>query len=218
MIRGVDLQLASCHSCDLVVRMRGVDRDAIAACPRCDAPVRFRKRNARSHVLALGVAAVALYFPANALTIMYTEQFPERRADTILSGVKYLWDRGSLALAAIVFTASILVPVLKLGALGFLVISTTRHSAWRPRARTRLYRVLEVVGHWSMLDVFVVALLAAVVQLGQFARVSPGPAVLPFAGVVILTMLASASFDARAIWDLGRDRGAERGSGRGAYE
>lgn len=218
MIRGVDVQLASCHSCDLVIRMRGVDRDAIAVCPRCDAAVRFRKRNARSHVLALGVAAAALYVPANALTIMYTEQFPERRADTILSGVKFLWDRGSWGLAAIVFTASILVPVLKLGALGFLVISTTRRSAWRPRARTRLYRVLEVIGHWSMLDVFVVALLAAVVQLGQFARVSPGPAVLPFAGVVILTMLASASFDARAIWDLGRDRGAERGSGGGAYE
>lgn len=218
MIRGVDVQLASCHGCDLVIRMRGVDRDAIAACPRCDAAVRFRKRNARSHVLALGVAAAALYFPANALTIMYTEQFPERRADTILSGVKFLWDRGSWALAAIVFTASIVVPVLKLGALGFLVISTTRHSAWRPRARTRLYRVLEVIGHWSMLDVFVVALLAAVVQLGQFARVSPGPAVLPFAGVVILTMLASASFDARAIWDLGWDRGLDRNPGRGVYE
>jgi paraquat-inducible protein A len=212
VIRGVDLQVASCHGCDLVIRMRGVDRDAIAACPRCDAPVRFRKRNASSHVLALLVAAAALYFPANGLTIMYTEQFPERRADTILSGVKFLWDRGSWGLAAIVFTASILVPVFKLGALGFLVISTTRHSAWRPRERTRLYRVLEVIGHWSMLDVFVVALLAAVVQLGQFARVSPGPAVLPFAGVVILTMLASASFDARAIWDL------DRGSGRGVYE
>jgi len=212
VIRGVDLQLASCHGCELVIRMRDVDHDAIAVCPRCGAPVRFRKRNASSHVLALVVAAAALYFPANALTIMYTEQFPERRADTILSGVKFLWGRGSWALAAIVFTASILVPVLKLGALGFLVISTIRHSAWRPRARTRLYRALEVVGHWSMLDVFVVALLTAVVQLGQFARVSPGPAVLPFAGVVLLTMLASASFDARAIWDL------DRGSGRGGYE
>ena len=217
MIRGVDLQLASCHSCDLVIRMRGVERDASAACPRCGATVQFRKRSARSHVLALVVAAAALYYPANALTIMYTEQFPERRADTILSGVKFLWDRGSLALAAIVFTASILLPVVKLGALGFLVLSTTWHSTWRPHARTRLYRALETIGHWSMLDVFVVALLTAVVQLGQFARVSPGPAVLPFAGVVILTMLASASFDARAIWDREPHPEPDR-SGRGVHE
>jgi paraquat-inducible protein A len=142
---------------------------------------------------------------------MYTEQFPEHRADTILSGVKFLWERGSWGLAAIVFTASILVPVLKLGALGFLMLSTARHSGWRPRARTRLYRALEFIGHWSMLDVFVVALLTAVVQLGQFAQVAPGPAVLPFAGVVILTMLASASFDARAIWDRGWRRGEDHG-------
>jgi paraquat-inducible protein A len=203
VIRGLDVRLATCHSCELVVRMGDVEGHAGAACPRCHASVRFRKRNARTYVVALLVAALALYFPANALTIMYTEQFPERRADTILSGVKYLWDRGSWGLAAIVFAASILVPVLKLGALSFLVVSAARHSAWRPRARTRLYRALEVIGHWSMLDVFVVALLTAVVQLGQLARVTPGPAVLPFAGVVILTMLASASFEARAIWDRG---------------
>jgi paraquat-inducible protein A len=203
MIRGIDACLATCHNCELVVSMRDALDHAGAACPRCHASVRFRKRNARTSVIALLVAASALYFPANALTIMYTEQFPERRADTILSGVIFLWDRGSWGLAVIVFTASILVPVVKLCALGFLVASATRHSAWRPRARTRLYRALEVVGHWSMLDVFVVALLTAVVQLGQFARVAPGPAVLPFAGVVILTMLASASFDARAIWDRG---------------
>jgi len=203
MIRGIDAGLAACHSCELVVRVRDAADDAGVECPRCHASVRFRKRHARTHVIALLVAALALYFPANALTIMYTEQFPERRADTILSGVSFLWARGSWGLASIVFAASIMVPVMKLGALGFLVVSAARHSGWRPRARTRLYRALEVIGHWSMLDVFVVALLTAVVQLGQFARVTPGPAVLPFAGVVILTMLASASFDARAIWDRG---------------
>ena len=202
-VRGIDLGLATCHSCELVVNLRDVADPTRAGCPRCHASVRFRKPNARTHVIALLVAAAALYFPANALTIMYTEQFPDRRADTILSGVRYLWERGSWELAVIVFAASILVPLLKLGSLGFLIVSASRHSAWRPRARTKLYRALEVIGHWSMLDVFVVALLTAVVQLGQFARVAPGPAVLPFAGVVILTMLASASFDARAIWDRG---------------
>jgi paraquat-inducible protein A len=203
MIRGVEVGLAACHACELVVNLGGSRDGADAACPRCHARVRFRKHHAGTHVAALLIAAVALYLPANALTMMYTEEFPMRRADTILSGVKFLWQQGSPGLAVIVFTASILVPLLKLGALGFLVVTTKRHSTWRPRTRTKLYRVLEVIGYWSMLDVFVVSLLTAVVQLGRFAHIAPGPAVLPFAGVVVLTMLASASFDARALWDRG---------------
>jgi paraquat-inducible protein A len=101
----------------------------------------------------------------------------------------------------LVFTASIVIPLVKLASLGVLLVTTGQHSTWRQRGRTKLYRVLEVVGHWSMLDVFVVALLTAVVQVGRFANVQPGPALLPFAGVVILTMLASHSFDPRRIWD-----------------
>jgi paraquat-inducible protein A len=208
MIRGIDVGLAACETCELVVNMGETPEGEAGACPRCRAPVRFRKRNSRTYVIALLIAAIALYIPANALTMMHTEQFPMRRSDTILSGVKFLWQAGSWGLAVIVFAASILVPLLKLGALGFLVASSTRPPTWRPRARTRLYRALEAIGYWSMLDVFVVALLAAVVQLGRFARVEPGPAVLPFAGVVVLTMLASASFDARAIWDRSERGGA----------
>jgi paraquat-inducible protein A len=203
MIRGIDVGLATCHNCELIVNIGEVGATMVGACPRCHTAVRRRKRNVKTQVIALLVGAVALYFPANALTIMYTDQFPMHRADTILSGVRFLWEQDERGLAVLVFTASILVPILKLVALGYLVVTTTRHSAWRPRTRTRLYRVLEIVGHWSMLDVFVVSLLTAVVQLGQFARVAPGPAVLPFAGVVVLTMLASASFDPRAIWDRG---------------
>jgi paraquat-inducible protein A len=209
MIRGADVGLATCDTCELVVNLGGDGaapgraRTPRALCPRCRTPVRIRKRNARTHAIALLVAAAALYFPANALTMMHTEQFPVARDDTILSGVVFLWERGSWELAVLVFAASIVVPLLKIGSLGFLIVTTARHSAWRPRARTKLYRVLEIIGHWSMLDVFVVALLTAVVQLGRFASVAPGPAVLPFAGVVVLTMLASASFDPRAIWDRG---------------
>jgi len=203
--RGIDVGLVSCQTCDLVVNLGEPAEPPTAACPRCRTALRFRKRDARTHVIALLIAATALYFPANAFTIMYTEQFPLRRADTILSGVVFLWQEDEWELAVLVFAASILVPLLKLGALAFLVIASGRGSTWRPHARTKLYRVLEVIGHWSMLDVFVVALLTAVVHLGRFARVAPGPAVLPFAAVVVLTMLASASYDARAIWD--RDRG-----------
>ena len=118
----------------------------------------------------------------------------------ILSGVEFLWNQGSWELAVIVFVASICVPVVKLVALGSLLVLARRRSTWRLVARTRMYRVLEVIGHWSMLDVFVVSLLTAVVQLGRFASVEPGPAVLPFAAVVVLTMLASASFDPRSMW------------------
>jgi paraquat-inducible protein A len=198
MTRAPDLGVIACEGCELVMR---APRDADGKCPRCGETVRHRNPYAASRSWALLIAAAALYVPANMLTMMHTEQFPLRRSDTILSGIEFLWNEGSWELAVIVFVASICVPLVKLLALGLLLVTSQRRSTWRPRARTKLYRVLEVVGHWSMLDVFVVTLLTAVVQLGRFATVEPGPAVLPFAGVVVLTMLASASFDPRAIWD-----------------
>jgi paraquat-inducible protein A len=199
MIRGVDVGLAACETCELVVRTAPF----VGGCPRCGEPVRSRKHNARTRAWAFLSAAAILYIPANTLVMMHTEQFPSHRDDTILSGIAYLWAEGSWSLAVLVFAASIVIPLVKVAALGVLLVTTGQHSTWRPHGRTLLYRVLEVAGHWSMLDVFVVALLTAVVQLGRFAKVEPGPAVLPFAGVVILTMLASSSFDPRAIWDRG---------------
>jgi paraquat-inducible protein A len=190
--------LAACECCDLV--MRAPD-PLTGTCPRCGERLDRRKPNTLARPLAFLIAAAALYVPANTLPIMVTEQFPLQRTDTILSGIAFLWNEGSWMLAALVFAASVLVPMLKLAAMGTLLVTTARRSSWRPRGRTKLYRVLETVGHWSMLDVFVVALLAAVVQLGRFASVEPGPALIPFAGVVLMTMLASASFDPRAIWD-----------------
>ena len=194
--RANELGLVACPTCELVMRDLGP-----GDCPRCATPVVPRSRDHLTRVWALVLAAAVLYVPANVLTMMHTAQLTSRRDDTILSGVGYLWHHGSWGLASIVFVASIAVPVVKLGALVMLLITSHRGSTWRPRARTKLYRVLETVGHWSMLDVFVVVLLTAIVQLGAFARVEPGPAVIPFAGVVVLTMLASAAFDPRAIWD-----------------
>jgi paraquat-inducible protein A len=198
MTRAIDLGLVACETCELVMR---APEPVHGSCPRCGEAVRQRKPYPMARPLAFLVAAAALYFPANTLPMMRAEQFPVHREDTIVSGVAFLWSEGSWLLAALVFTASVLVPMLKLGALGTLIVTSSRGSTWRPVGRTKLYRVLEIVGHWSMLDVFVVALLAAVVQLGRFARIEPGPAVVPFAGVVLLTMLASAAFDPRAIWD-----------------
>lgn len=198
MRRAIDLGLVACESCELVMRAQ----DPITGtCPRCGERIERRKPNSIARPLAFLIAAAALYLPANTLPMMLSEQLPLRRSDTILSGIAFLWREGSWLLAVLVFSASILVPMLKLGALGMLLFTSARHSKWNTRGRTKLYRVLEIVGHWSMLDVFVVALLAAVVQLGRFASVEPGPAVVPFAGVVLMTMLASASFDPRAIWD-----------------
>jgi paraquat-inducible protein A len=198
MTRAIDVGLAACATCELVVRTNG-----IGSCPRCGEPVRIRKRHATTRTWAFLSAAAILYIPANTLVMMKTEQFPQHREDTILSGIAYLWSEGAWSLAILVFTASIVIPLVKIIALGVLLVTTGQHSAWHRRGRTMLYRVLEVAGHWSMLDVFVVALLTAVVQLGRFAKVAPGPGVVPFAGVVILTMLASSSFDPRAIWDRG---------------
>jgi paraquat-inducible protein A len=200
MTRGVDLGLAACETCELVVHAAD---PLVGLCPRCGEPVRSRKNNARTRTWAFLSSAAILYIPANTLVMMRSEQFPSHREDTISSGIAFLWSEGSWSLAMLVFTASIVIPLVKIVALGVLLVTTGQHSTWNPHGRTLLYRVLEVAGHWSMLDVFVVALLAAVVQLGRFAKVEPGPAVLPFAGVVILTMLASSSFDPRAIWDRG---------------
>jgi paraquat-inducible protein A len=191
-----ELGVVACPLCELVMRAPHDDAD----CPRCGERLSRVSRRSLARCWALVIAAAALYFPANVLPMMNTEQFPMRRSDTILSGIKFLWSEGSWELAALVFAASILVPLTKLFALGFLLVTSARRSTWRPRVRTKLYRALEVIGHWSMLDVFVVSLLTAVVQLGRFASVEPGPAVLPFASVVVLTMLASASFDPRTIW------------------
>lgn len=196
MMTADELGVVACPLCELVMRAPDDEAD----CPRCRERLPQPTRRGLTKCWALVIAAAVLYVPANMLPMMRTEQFPLRRSDTILSGIKFLWSEGSWELALLVFTASILVPLTKLIALAFLLVTSSRRSTWRRRVRTRLYRALEVVGHWSMLDVFVVSLLTAVVQLGRFAQVEPGPAVLPFASVVVLTMLASASFDPRTIW------------------
>jgi paraquat-inducible protein A len=118
-----------------------------------------------------------------------------------MSGVIHLWKTGSWGIAVIVFIASVAIPLLKLVTLSFLVISVQRRSTWNPIQRTRLYRLVELVGRWSMLDIYVVTLLAALVQLGSLATVKAGPAAVAFGAVVVLTMFASMTFDPRLIWD-----------------
>lgn len=170
-------------------------------CGRCGALVSARRPGSLERTTALTIAAALLYIPANVLPIMITTSLTGVEVDTILSGIFSLIDQGFWPLALIVFVASFAVPLLKLGALGVLLWTTWRRSTWRPRLRTRIYRGIEIVGRWSMLDVYAMAVLVALVEFGAFARVEPGAGVLPFGAVVVATMFATRAFDPRLMWD-----------------
>ena len=190
--------LVSCHACDQVCRLAHVGH---AHCPRCGASLHRRKPHSLARTWALVIAACILYIPANLLPVMTVTSFGQGEPDTILSGVKVLIAAGMWPVALLVFFASITVPVLKVLALIFLLVSVQRRSRWRPRDRTVLYRVVESVGRWSMVDIFMISILVALVNLGAIASILPGPGAIAFAAVVILTMIAAMSFDPRLIWD-----------------
>jgi paraquat-inducible protein A len=193
-----DASLTGCHDCELVVRLSSGHG---LRCPRCGAAVHRRKTNSVARTWALVIAAALLYIPANVLPVMTVTSLGRAQADTILSGVIYLFVHGMWPLAVIVFAASVVVPVLKLFALSFLLISVQRRSRWRPVDRTRIYRITEAVGRWSMVDVYVVTILVALVKLGELASIEAGQGAVFFGGVVVLTMFAAESFDPRLIWD-----------------
>ncbi len=193
--------LVGCHACDLVSRLRRPPKGGHMHCPRCGTALHRRKTNSLARTWALVLTATILYIPANLFPIMTVISFGKGAPDTILSGVKHLIEGGMWPLALLVFFASITVPVLKLIGLGYLLISVQRKSQWRPRDRTRLYRITEAVGRWSMIDIFMISILVALVKLGSIATIEPGVGATSFAAVVIITMIAAMSFDPRLIWD-----------------
>jgi paraquat-inducible protein A len=191
--------LFSCHVCGLVSKAPPDCHQA--HCPRCSSPLHFRKPDSLARSWALLIAAYIMYVPANLLPIMETSSLFGSQDDTIMSGVIYLWHSGSWDLALIVFIASIMVPLLKLIVMTLLLITAQRRSVWQPLQRAKLFRIVEFVGRWSMLDIYVVAILAALVHIGSLAEVKAGPAALAFGGVVVLTMFSAMQFDPRLIWD-----------------
>ncbi len=193
------LGLLACHTCGLVSRPPRAGGHG--NCARCGAALHPRKPHSIERTWAFLVAAALLYIPANVLPVMQTSTLFGSQRDTILSGVIYLWTSGSWPLAIVVFVASITVPLLKIIALTLLVVTAQRRTLWRPRERTRLYRVIELVGRWSMLDIYVITVLVALVHLQGLATIQVGPGAVAFGAVVVLTMLASLSFDPRLIWD-----------------
>ena len=191
--------LIGCHSCHLLCRPAG--STAVMTCPRCSARLHLRKPNSIHRTWALVLAAFVFYIPANVLPITTVISFGRAQSDTIMSGVIYFIKTGMWPIALVIFVASVFVPLLKLTLLTFLLISVQRKSSWRRKDRTRMYRITEVVGRWSMVDIFVVTILVALVNLGALASIQARPGAVFFSAVVVITMFAAMSFDPRLIWD-----------------
>ena len=191
--------LVGCHSCHLLCE-RG-KRSADRLCPRCGAGLHDRKPHSIARTWALVLAAIIFYIPANLLPITIVISLGKAQSDTIMSGVIYFVQTGMWPIALVIFVASVFVPLLKLLILILLLISVQRKSSWRQKDRTVLYRITEIIGRWSMVDIFVVTILVALVHLGGLATIHAGPGAIFFGAVVVITIFAAMSFDPRLIWD-----------------
>jgi paraquat-inducible protein A len=196
--------IVSCLACGLLLRPAG--HAAPGYCPRCAARLVWRRHHSIQYTWAFLVAAAICYIPANALPVLGTTELGSTDFDTIIGGVIFLYKTGSWPLALIVLIASVMIPLGKIGGLAYLLISVQRGSVTNNHDRARLYRLVEFIGKWSMLDVFVDTFTVALVQLSPLMSVEPGLGVVFFMAVVVLTMLAAQSFDPRLIWDAGSHR------------
>lgn len=192
-------QLVGCHICGLVNRLDGHNT---GTCRRCGEHLHAREPHSLQRTWALLLAAVVLYIPANVYPIMSTTTLGAESASTIVGGVLLFLDHGDIPIALIIFAASVLVPISKILALAWLCLKARGEGEPLSNVkRVRLYRITEFIGRWSMIDVFVVAVLVALIRAGAVMSVTPGPAALAFAAVVIVTMFAAMSFDPRLLWD-----------------
>lgn len=199
------LGLVSCGDCHLLSRMPNLSGSQVAFCPRCGGELHQRKPNSVMRTWALVTTGMILYVPANVLPMTITTALGSAQADTIMSGVIYFIHSGSWEIALVIFTASIFIPFLKFVIMIYLLLSVQFRSVRRPKDRTLLYRITEAVGRWSMVDIFVVTILVALVKLGFLVDIEAGPAAIYFAAMVAITMVAAESFDPRLIWDVVED-------------
>jgi paraquat-inducible protein A len=197
-VTGRSLGLLVCLACHATVH---ATQAAHLRCPRCRARLHERKPHSLALTTALVIAAAVLYVPANVLPVMITREFFEDEPDTILSGVLVLLQSGSWPIAVLVFVASIVVPLLKILAMAVLLYSAWRPSPDRRQQRSRLFRMVEFIGRWSMLDVYAISLLATLVQVQSFASIIVGWGAWAFGAVVVLTLFAARTFDERLLWD-----------------
>lgn len=192
--------IIACETCGLVQRLGELGPGLVAECARCGAQLARHKPNSLARTAAFSLAALALYVPANIYPILQMNLYGVYSQSTVWDGCRSLFEHGEILVAVVVFLASLLIPFLKLIGLFFLVVLAALGSARARAARTWIYRVIDVVGPWAMLDVFLLAILVALVKLGELATVFPGPGLLAFSAMVVLTILASSSFDPRLIW------------------
>ena len=191
--------LQSCEGCGLLSRPAPDEEEG--RCPRCDEQLEFRKKASFQRTWAYVIAAAICYIPANVLPVLTTTTAAGADSDTILQGVVLLWSPTGWPLSIIVLFASIMIPSAKIIALAYLLITAQRGSVANNDQRVRMYRMVEFIGRWSMVDVFVDTFTAALIQLQPLMSVEPGPGLIFFAAVVVFTMLAVESFDPRLIWD-----------------
>lgn len=189
-----------CSTCSLMQQVDSLPLGMRAECPRCGSTVAEGPRGSLRLTAALAIAALILYVPANIYPILRMHFYGAYSESTVWDGVVSLAEQGQWFVALIVFLASIVIPLLKLSGLLLLVIAARLRLGQRLRGRTRLYRFIDIIGPWAMLDVFLLAVLVALVKLGTIATILPGPGLIAFSCVVVLTMLASASFDPKIIW------------------
>ena len=188
-----------CHDCHKLIADEG--ESTAERCPRCEAAIHLRKPNSITKTWALVITAAVLSFPANILPIMRVDFLGVAEYSTIMDGIIYFFKEGSYGIGAIILTASVLVPCFKI--IGIMLILLSIHFKWRSwlRHKTLLFRAIEFIGRWSMLDIFVIALLQALVRFGNITSIEAAPAATFFLGVVISTMFAAITFDARLLWD-----------------
>ncbi len=198
-MRAIDAGIVVCTEChELNKQEADVDEQS---CTRCGAQVHARRPNSLTRTWALLITAAIIYVPANVLPIMTVSSLGQGEPSTIMSGVIELVQHGMIPIATVVFIASILVPTFKLVGIALLLFSVQRRQPLSARQRIWMYRFIEFIGRWSMLDIFVIAILVAVVNFGRIASVEANLGAVAFASVVILTMLAAVTFDPRLIWD-----------------
>lgn len=171
------------------------------ACGRCGARLQSRDPRSQSRVWAWWVAGIMAYIPANALPMLTTRTLATVSEDTITGGAITLAHHGAYGVAVVVLVASVAIPVAKFALIAYLALSVTRASGLSAARRTQIHEIVDYIGRWSMIDVFVVAILTALVQLSVIVSITPGPAAVSFAASVIFTMLSAQSFDSRLIWD-----------------
>jgi paraquat-inducible protein A len=193
--RAHELGIVGCHTCGSACSAD------LPRCPRCGSPLHRRKPDSLARTWAFLIAALILYVPSNVLPVMYTSMLGRGEASTILHGVVEFWKSGSWDIALLIFIASVAVPSTKFLVLGTLLVTVQRRSTWARQQRARLYRFVELIGYWSMLDVVVVALVSALVQFHLLGTAEPRLGIVFFGLVVVLTMCAAMSFDPRLIWD-----------------